>query len=94
MQRSSIGGMNRRDLVLVASRLIALYLLIPALLDLLTLPLTFFWIHDIGAVGIGGEITHALRRAIPGELVTDVAKVAIGWAFWKCGPNVERLFSE
>jgi hypothetical protein len=88
--------MNRRDLVFVASRLIALYLLIPTLLQLLSFPFDFYLMHSIGRGTFPGskELVHFYGHALPGELLTDTVKLIIGWRFWKCSPVVERLFSE
>jgi len=91
-----MAGMSRRDLVFVASRLIALYLLIPTVLELLSLPFNFWIMRDVGAGAFPGsdQLVRVLKNAHPGELLTDFVKLIVAWLFWKCGPGVERLFSE
>jgi hypothetical protein len=39
-------------------------------------------------------MARAYNHALPGELFTDAVKLILAWLFWKCGPMIERLFSE
>jgi hypothetical protein len=90
-----MAGMNRRDLVLIASRIIALYLLIPTLLQLLLMPFDLLLMHRmLGGSSWGAQMARAYNHALPGELFTDAVKLILAWLFWKCGPMIERLFSE
>jgi len=88
--------MNRRDLVFVASRVVALYLLIPTLLYLLSSPFEFYSMHSIGRGTFPGsdQMVRSYGHVLWGGLLTDAVKLIIGWRFWKCSPTIERLFSE
>jgi hypothetical protein len=86
-----MAGMSRRDLVFVLCRAIALFLLIPALLSILTLPYEIFIARHLSEVFPNKNLHE--RFALIEIVLGSVARLAIGFMFWRCGPMIEKLFA-
>jgi hypothetical protein len=83
--------MSRRDLVFVLCRAIALFLSIPTLLSILTLPYEIFLALKVSDIWPNA---HLQQRFGLIELILGIAaKSAIGFMFWRCGPIIEKLFA-
>lgn len=83
--------MSRRDLVFVVCRAIALFLLIPALLTLLSLPYEIYMARELSNSFMSKSM-HP-RLGLTQTILGVAARLAVGWLFWRCGPMIEKLFA-
>jgi hypothetical protein len=85
--------MSRRDLVFVMCRAIALFLLIPAFLDILTLPYDFFMARELSDSLLSKSFHLHQWLALTEAILGIAARLAAGSLFWRCGPRIEKLFA-
>ena len=93
----SEGLMSRRDSVFLASRTIALLLILPAVIDAVMLvPLRGFAYVEVIAAPRGPQVFspgafHFFGFSLLLPMLTYGIRIMVGLLFWRRGPNIVRL---
>ena len=95
-----MGGVNRREIVLLVSRAIAVLQFIDALLaTVFSLPTVI--LLSFRALTLRAQVPDSFRQRLDlmqeAQMPLLLAKIAVqfflAWLFWNCGPFIERLLA-
>ena len=89
--------MQKKDVILTASRSLALLLRVWALVDVMALPEHLFSLVHYraldNATAYDGYMSHLYLIEVLTISLRIIALLAMAESIWRCGPKVERFFS-